>query len=77
MTAQVFLKILLKPLENRILNLDQNYQKIMQDLGLGTFLGKTLLERQSAVISFENGSSLNGAKVKIKWSINDLANLSC
>ena len=42
-------------------------------LGLGTFLGKTLLERQSAVISFENGSSLNGAKVKIKWSINDLA----
>ena len=42
-------------------------------LGLGTFLGKTLLERQSAVVSFENGSSLNGAKVKIKWSINDLA----
>ncbi len=42
-------------------------------LGLGTFLGKTLLERQSAVIFFENGSSLNGAKVKIKWSINDLS----
>ena len=41
-------------------------------LGLGTFLGKTLLERQSAVISFENNSSLNGAKVKIKWRINDL-----
>ena len=43
-------------------------------LGLGTFLGKTLLERQSAVVSFENGGSLDGAKVKIKWSINDLAN---
>ena len=42
-------------------------------LGLGTFLGKTLLERQSAVISFENGSVLKGAKVKIKWSINDLS----
>ncbi len=41
-------------------------------LGLGTFLGKTLLERQSAVIYFENDSSLNGAKVKIKWRINDL-----
>ena len=41
-------------------------------LGLGTFLGKTLLERQSAVILFENNSSLKGAKVKIKWSINDL-----
>ena len=41
-------------------------------LGLGTFLGKTLLERQSAVINFENKSSLSGAKVKIKWRINDL-----
>ena len=41
-------------------------------LGLGTFLGKTLLERQSAIISFENNSSLKGAKGKIKWRINDL-----
>ena len=41
-------------------------------LGLGTFLGKTLLERQSAIISFENGGSLDGALVKIKWRINDL-----
>ncbi len=41
-------------------------------LGLGTFLGKTLLERKSAVISFENGGALNGARVKIKWAINDL-----
>ena len=41
-------------------------------LGLGTFLGKTLLERKSAVISFENGGVLNGARVKIKWTINDL-----
>ena len=41
-------------------------------LGLGTFLGKTLLERQSAIISFENNGSLKGAKVKIKWRINDL-----
>tara|TARA_B100001093_G_scaffold461660_1_gene476296 strand:- start:2002 stop:3291 length:1290 start_codon:yes stop_codon:yes gene_type:complete len=45
-------------------------------LGLGTFLGKTLLERQSAIISFENYSSLNGAKVKIKWRINDLSILT-
>ena len=41
--------------------------------GLGTFLGKTLLERQSAVILFENGSTFNGAKVQIKWSINDIS----
>ena len=41
-------------------------------LGLGTFLGKTLLERQFAIISFENNSTLKGARVKIKWRINDL-----
>ncbi len=45
-------------------------------LGLGTFLGKTLLERQSAYISFENDGSLNGDRVKIKWRINDLATLT-
>ena len=53
--------------------------KISEDnagLGLGTFLGKTLLERQSAIISFENDSSLKGAKVKIKWRINDLSILT-
>ncbi len=41
-------------------------------LGLGTFLGKTLLERQSAIITFSNKSKLKGAKVEIKWRINDL-----
>ena len=41
-------------------------------LGLGTFLGKTLLERQSAIITFSNNSKLKGAKVEIKWRVNDL-----
>ena len=52
------------------------FSKINAGLGLGTFLGKTLLERKSAVISFENGGVLNGARVKIKWTINDLSVLS-
>ena len=34
------------------------YFKNNSGLGLGTFLGKTLLERKSAIISFENNSSL-------------------
>ena len=42
-------------------------------LGLGTFLGKTLLERKSAVITFNNNGSLKGAEVIIKWRINDLS----
>ena len=41
--------------------------------GLGTFLGKTLLERTSAKLMFSNDSKMLGAKVKIKWSINDLS----
>ena len=52
------------------------FSKNNAGLGLGTFLGKTLLERKSAIISFENGGVLNGARVKIKWTINDLSVLS-
>ncbi len=35
--------------------------------GLGTFLGKTLLERQMANLSFSNKSTLGGASVNINW----------
>jgi len=38
-------------------------------LGLGTFLGKTLLERQGAEIIFSNRKSNNGASVKITLDI--------
>ncbi len=37
-------------------------------LGLGTFLGKTLLERQKAKLSFKRNSELGGALVTISWS---------
>ena len=36
-------------------------------LGLGTFLGKTLLERQSAKLLFRRNSDLGGALVIITW----------
>ena len=35
--------------------------------GLGTFLGKTLLERKGAELKFFNGNKLKGACVSIKW----------
>ena len=44
-------------------------------LGLGTFIGKTLLERNFAKISFHN-SILGGAEVKIKWTNKDLKKIS-
>ena len=40
--------------------------------GLGTFLGKTLLERKSARLSFLQDEKLGGASVKIFWYIKDL-----
>ena len=41
-------------------------------LGLGTFLGKTLLNRKSGKVTFDNYSSLRGARVSIQWNIKDL-----
>ena len=41
-------------------------------LGLGTFIGKTLLEKNFANISFRNSIETGGAEVVIKWKNNDL-----
>ena len=41
-------------------------------LGLGTFLGKTLLERQGAKLFFYNNDNFKGAVVKITWNVKDL-----
>ena len=43
-------------------------------LGLGIFLGKTLLERKKAQLSFLNTGDLKGASVKISWNIIDIKN---
>ena len=44
-------------------------------LGLGTFIGKTLLERMKAIVQFGKSDDLNGAMVTIKWNSKDLANI--
>ena len=41
-------------------------------LGLGTFIGKTLLEKNFANISFNNSPVTGGAEVIIKWENKDL-----
>jgi len=43
-------------------------------LGLGTFIGKTLLEKNFANINFKNSSLNSGAEVNIKWKNKDLKN---
>tara|TARA_Y100000590_G_scaffold167074_1_gene191278 strand:- start:192 stop:1478 length:1287 start_codon:yes stop_codon:yes gene_type:complete len=44
-------------------------------LGLGTFIGKTLLEKNLAKINFNNSLETGGAEVNIKWKNKDLINL--
>ena len=41
-------------------------------LGLGTFIGKTLLEKNYANIKFSNSKKSGGAKVEIRWINKDL-----
>ena len=40
-------------------------------LGLGTFLGKTLLERKNAKLLFKRNGELGGASVLISWRLKD------
>jgi len=44
-------------------------------LGLGTFLGKTLLERKNANLLFKRNSDLGGALILISWSPKDFNNV--
>ena len=44
-------------------------------LGLGTFIGKTLLEKNFAIINFKNSNTTGGAEVNISWKNKDLISL--
>jgi len=44
-------------------------------LGLGTFIGKTLLERMKANVTFEKCPKTNGAMVTIQWQTNSLLSI--
>ena len=44
-------------------------------LGLGTFIGKTLLERMKAKVEFAKNPKTNGAMVIVRWNTNDLLSI--
>ena len=44
-------------------------------LGLGLFIGKTLLEKNFAIVNCRNSETRNGAEVVIKWKNKDLFNI--
>jgi len=63
--------ILSKIGEPYLKNSDQNFKK-KSGLGLGIFIGKTLLEKNFATISCKNSETRNGAEITIKWLNKDL-----
>ena len=44
-------------------------------LGLGIFIGKTLLEKNFAILNCRNSETRGGAEVIIKWRNKDLFNI--
>ncbi len=50
-------------------------EKSKLGLGLGIFIGKTLLEKNNAKILCRNSKTRNGAEVIIKWTNKDLLNI--
>ena len=50
-------------------------EKYKTGLGLGLFIGKTLLEKNFASIDFRNSQTRSGAEVIVKWSNKELYNI--
>ena len=53
----------------------KNINKDKIGLGLGLFIGKTLLEKNFASINCKNSETRSGAEITIKWKNKDLFNL--
>ena len=49
--------------------------KSRSGLGLGIFIGKTLLEKNKAKLLIRNSETRGGAEIKIEWSNKDLKNI--
>mgnify|MGYP000002820561 CR=1 FL=1 len=49
--------------------------KSKSGLGLGIFIGKTLLEKNKAKLIFRNSETRGGAEIKIEWLNKNLANI--
>ena len=49
--------------------------KSKSGLGLGIFIGKTLLEKNEAKLIFRNSETRGGAEIKIEWLNKNLANI--
>ena len=66
--------ILSKIGEPYIKSLDKR-NKSQRGLGLGIFIGKTLLEKNYAKLMVRNSETRGGAEIKIEWNNKDLLNI--
>ena len=57
--------------------LKSNYSKdrSKEGLGLGLFIGKTLLEKNFALVNCRNSKTRSGAEINIKWNNRELFNI--
>ena len=53
----------------------QSKNKSRAGLGLGIFIGKTLLEKNKAKLLIRNSETRGGAEIKIEWSNKDLISI--
>tara|TARA_Y100000992_G_C21246209_1_gene483434 strand:- start:600 stop:1505 length:906 start_codon:yes stop_codon:yes gene_type:complete len=53
----------------------QPFKTSLSGMGLGIFIGKTLLEKNFAKVFCENSKSQSGAKIEITWNNKDLNNI--
>ena len=68
-------KDILSKIGEPYLRTERNQEKSKTGLGLGLFIGKTLLEKNFASIDFRNSKTRNGAEVIVKWKNKDLFNI--
>ena len=65
-------KDILSKIGEPYLKVSKSTDKSKRGLGLGIFIGKTLLEKNSAQLICRNSQTRGGAEVKIIWKNNDL-----
>ena len=71
---------LIKGLEDGTIDVISSYHQPQNienksGLGLGTFIGKTLLERMKAKVEFTKSPKTNGAMVIVRWNTRDILSI--
>ncbi len=70
-----FEKEILSKIGEPYINSFSNIENKKKGLGLGIFIGKTLLEKNLATVTFANSTTRSGSEVNITWKNKDLSSL--